>query len=285
MAADGARGAGPAGIDRRAPRRAALGTEPPHLALAHGAVAHVLEKEGRIRAPCDGTLRRERRARAPVSRGRGAGALSHPAAAEALRASGRSRGMTQRMDAIRGKPFPASHGPCPTNVPVVPSMSHFLNLVVGHEHKFGKQGKPRGQKSVARHRKTAVTTCPTFSGRYPLYSTNLPHFFSHVRYSRKVGQVVTRGRLPPMSRRFVCPTNRLEKWDNGGTCSLLWDTFAGARLPERLPALAPPCVIPHRRPARAAGGGRSPRRRAAATAPATAVATSAGGDEPVSEGR
>ena len=136
MAADGARGAGPAGVDRRAPRRAALGTEPPHLALAHGAVAHVLEKEGRIRAPCDGTLRRERRARAPVSRGRGAGALSGPAAAEALRASGRSRGMTQRMDAIRGKPFSASHGPCPTNVPVVPSVSHYLNPVVGHEHEF-----------------------------------------------------------------------------------------------------------------------------------------------------
>ena len=55
---------------------------------------------------------------------------------EALRASGRSRGMTQWMDAIRGKPFPASHGPCPTNVPVVPSVSHFLNLVVGHEHEF-----------------------------------------------------------------------------------------------------------------------------------------------------
>ena len=66
MAADGARGADPAGVDRRAPRHAALGTEPPHLALVHGAVAHVLEKEGRVRAPCDGTLRRERRARAPV---------------------------------------------------------------------------------------------------------------------------------------------------------------------------------------------------------------------------
>lgn len=165
------------------------------------------------------------------------------------------------MDAIRGKPFPASHGPCPTNVPVVPSVSHFLNLVVGHEHEFGKQGKPRGQRPVVQRRKTAVTTCPTNSGRYPLYSTNLLHFFSRVRYSRKVGQVVTRGRLPPMSRRFACPTNRLEKWDNGGTCSLLWDTFAGARLPERLPAPAPPCVIPHRRPAR--------RRRAAAAAPET----------------
>ena len=126
---------------------------------------------------------------------------------------------------------------------------------------------------MVQRRKTAVTTCPTFSGRYPLYITNLPHFFSRVRYSRKVGQVVTRGRLPPMSRRFVCPTNRLEKWDNGGTCSLLWDTPPGARLPERLPAPAPPCVIPHRRPARAAGGGRSPRRRAAATAPATAAPT------------
>lgn len=126
---------------------------------------------------------------------------------------------------------------------------------------------------MVRRRKTAVTTCPTNSGRYPLYSTNLPHFFSRVRYPRKVRQVVTRGRLPPMSRRFVCPTNRLEKWDNGGTCSLLWDTFAGARLPERLPAPAPPCVIPHRRPARAAGGGRSPRRRAAAIATATASPT------------
>lgn len=94
-------------------------------------------REGRARPR---TLRWDAAARAAREGARfpgtGAGALSGPAAAEALRASGRSRGMTQRMDAIRGKPFPASHGPCPTNVPVVPSVSHFLNPVVGHEHEF-----------------------------------------------------------------------------------------------------------------------------------------------------